>query len=154
MLAQSAKKKRQQEAKSTTTGNETPKAKPSSLEQFFENLAEKLEPKEPDMPSWPAGYEKPDYMQEQKEFETAKTEDSAPPPVPAPAVMIQDILEAAPEIPRVSMKAAVKSIPSALSKSMISIPSTPIFRSKAGSGKGYTVSLRKKSVVMKLLEDL
>lgn len=45
-----------------------PPRQPSSLEDFFEELARKFEPKPPPQPEWPDSAERPDYVQEMEDF--------------------------------------------------------------------------------------
>jgi len=55
-------------------GQTPPKRPASSLEEFFENIAEQVAPKPTDLPEWPEGRERPDYLQEMDEFEQAQAE--------------------------------------------------------------------------------
>ena len=43
---------------------ERPERQPSSLEEFFEEIAQKFEPRPTPQPEWPDSVERPDYMQE------------------------------------------------------------------------------------------
>jgi len=59
-----------------------PKRAPSQLERFFEQLSEQLNPQEPtELPDWPEGYERPDYIHEMEEFEEPQAE-TAPETLP------------------------------------------------------------------------
>ena len=49
-----------------------PKRATSSLETFFEDLAKQMAPKPPEIPDWPEGHERPDYVQEMETFEPAQ----------------------------------------------------------------------------------
>lgn len=61
--------------KSVQRAGETPPAKPaSSIESFFENLAEQMAPKATELPDWPASRERPDYVQEMEKFEYDQVE--------------------------------------------------------------------------------
>ena len=95
---------------------------PVSLEEFFETLAEKMGPKPTELPEWPEGYERPDYMQEAEEYETAlaKTyiEEDAVEHLPAVTAEPSPILPikaagigALPS--RVALKSAMTSVPTA-----------------------------------------
>ncbi len=65
-----------------------PQRQPSSLEEFFEEIAQKFEPKPTPQPEWPDSIEQPDYMQEMEEFEHTQAdvfEDEEPAPeIPTP----------------------------------------------------------------------
>jgi hypothetical protein len=47
----------------------SPPRQPSSLEEFFEEIARKFEPKPTPQPEWPDSVERPDYIQEMEDFE-------------------------------------------------------------------------------------
>jgi hypothetical protein len=49
-------------------GGEPPKRATSSVEEFFESIAEQIAPQPRKVPDWPEGTERPDYMQEMAEF--------------------------------------------------------------------------------------
>ena len=51
-----------------------PQRQPSSLEEFFEEIAQKFEPKPAPQPEWPDSIERPDYMQEMEDFERTQAE--------------------------------------------------------------------------------
>ena len=69
-------------------GQPQPRRKPSSLESFFENLAEQMAPKPTEVPDWPKGRERPNYAREMEEFEEEKNPAvipfQAPEPQPKP----------------------------------------------------------------------
>lgn len=75
-------------------GEAPPKRRPSSLEKFFESLAEQVAPKPTELPDWPEGHERPDYVEEMEEFEQEQAEVAAagptaeiiPMPSPVPAM--------------------------------------------------------------------
>lgn len=52
-----------------------PKRATSSLETFFEDLAKQMAPKPPEIPDWPEGHERPDYVQEMETFEPTRGEE-------------------------------------------------------------------------------
>ena len=58
----------------------TPPRRPSSLEQFFENLAEQVAPPPREIPDWPEGYERPDYVGEMEALEAEQTVATYEPP--------------------------------------------------------------------------
>ncbi len=77
-------------------GEAPPKRPASSIEAFFESLAEQVAPKPTELPDWPEDRERPDYAQEMDEFEHARTEETAaivpqpsPPPAPSPRIRIR-----------------------------------------------------------------
>ena len=55
-------------------GGVPPQRAPSTIEQFFERIAEQLEPPARELPAWPEGIERPDYIQEKVDFERAEPE--------------------------------------------------------------------------------
>jgi len=142
-LLASAAKKRQEKRQASGEGEGIPKKEPSSIEQFFENLAEKLEPKPVEMPDWPDEVEQPDYVLEKEEFETAQAaaveeeETAEIIPMPPPPPMAE-----APRVPPVeqtaALKRAVKSIPSSVSGlGNIRMATAPILRSSGVRGIDY-----------------
>lgn len=50
-------------------GEAPAKKPPSSIEAFFESLAEQVAPKPTELPDWPEDHERPDYQQEMTEFD-------------------------------------------------------------------------------------
>jgi len=63
-----------------SSGKKIPPAKqtprtPSSMESFFENLAEQMTPKPTELAEWPEDRERPDYTQEMEEFTTAQAKE-------------------------------------------------------------------------------
>ncbi len=118
-----------------------PKRQPSSLEEFFENLAEKLEPKPAPAPDWPEGYERPDYMKEMEAFERASEEPDRKPvaeTIPFSPELVEIKMEPVPpvaDIHAATQKMAMKSMPSSIASLKGSrIATAPILRSgTAGS---------------------
>jgi len=53
---------------------EQPERKPSTLERFFADLAEQMEPRPQTLPDLPEEFERPDYAQEMTEFDQAQEE--------------------------------------------------------------------------------
>jgi len=86
--------------KNPQTGGTPPAKQPSAFEEFFGELARKLEPQAQPapQPDWPEAYERPDYMQEMEDVETDQGEEpplsdlrSAPEPaVVLPAVVLDE----------------------------------------------------------------
>lgn len=148
MLAQGAKKKQMRRSESPDGEETVPQKAPSSLEEFLGRLAEKLEPKETELPAWPEDRAKPDYLAEMKVFEAARP--APPPPIPEPMMLETELPEIALPSQNVSLRRAMKSVPSELVHSM-RMPLTPMLRSSAGAGTGQTVSLRKKSDLKKAI---
>ncbi len=125
---------------------EPPPAEHSTIEEFFESLAEKMAPKPTELPDWPEGYERPDYMKEMEEFNTARPEgyeeevaEIIPMPTPAPRP-VPFVHDDAPERPAVAMmeptaflKSGLKSVPSLFSSSQgMRLPATTIMNSATG----------------------
>ncbi|MBT8046665.1 MAG: hypothetical protein KJN67_05840, partial [Pontiella sp.] len=114
---------------------------PSTIEEFFENLTEKLEPKPTELPEWPEGYERPDYMKEMEAFTTAREETyeeeetaeiiPMPPPAPRPTPMALDAEPVPPAIAEVEplafLKSGLKSMPAMIfSSQSMRMPSASI----------------------------
>lgn len=53
------------------SGEKPPRKPASTLEDFFDELARKLEPQPRELPEWPESIERPDYMREMEEYEEA-----------------------------------------------------------------------------------
>ena len=145
-LLASIAKKRQRKRQASEEGEGVPTKKPSSIEEFFESLAEKLEPKPVEMPDWPDEIERPDYAQEQEEFETAQAAafeegETAeiipmPPPAPPPSMEVPAKAPAATMAEQSSsLRMAMKSMPSGVAGIRgMRIATAPILRSgRAGS---------------------
>ena len=78
-LAKKSKQSRQAE------GSPEPQRPPSQLERFFEQLSEQLNPQEPtELPDWPEGLERPDYIHEMEAVE--EVEEPQPNIMPDPQV--------------------------------------------------------------------
>ncbi|MDH3981831.1 MAG: hypothetical protein OES84_02900 [Kiritimatiellaceae bacterium] len=154
LLAQANKKKKQREALAPE-GEEHPRKEPNSIEEFFESLAEKLEPKPTELPEWPKNFERPDYMKEMEEFKTEPTAEIIPAPEPeqAPAIETKEL----PAFPMshppkkiTASKSAMASMPSIVSNSQgMRIASTPMLRSQTGNNLHF--SLRKRSELRKAI---
>ena len=125
-------------------GSRPPKRQPTTLETFFEEIAEKLEPKPTELPNWPKSRERPDYMKEMVEFETTQAEayeeeetaEIIPmsPPEPEQISVARKAVADVPEVQSmgqtVSLKSAMKSMPAMITNSRgMRIASTPILRS-------------------------
>lgn len=142
--------------------------RPSTLEDFFEDLAQKLDPNQrpADLPEWPEGYEKPDYAaeqaayedyQEQEQFEPVRAE--PPPPPPTPVEVAQELKREAEvaEITTGSLKSALKSIP-ALRSSFASgaVPSIPVMKSSSAGRISFSLqdkSNLRKAILAKVVLD-
>ena len=63
-------------AKPAQKPGQTPPRRPaSSLEEFFESLAEQVKPQPTELPDWPESRERPDYVGEMAAFERARAEE-------------------------------------------------------------------------------
>jgi len=65
---------------------DTPPKRPSSLEAFFESIAEQMAPKPTELPEWPENHERPDYAHEMEAFEEpfAEEPEEEPPAIVVP----------------------------------------------------------------------
>ncbi|MEA2068742.1 MAG: hypothetical protein U9P12_06040 [Verrucomicrobiota bacterium] len=123
-----------------------PQRAPSTIERFFEEIAEKLEPEPTPVPDWPEGYERPDYMQEMEDFEEEHTPEIAPIPEPeaAPQPMVHDM----PTLQGVE-KAAAFQAPALVASSAFAgssrmrLPSVPMMRSNAAGNIDFDLKSRK-----------
>jgi hypothetical protein len=101
---------------------ERPQQQPTSLEEFFEEIARKFEPKPTPQPEWPENVERPDYMQEMEEFEQTQAnlfEEEEP---VRRAVPIPPEKSAAPVMPREMAKAAVVELQTTRSLETFKLP--------------------------------
>lgn len=133
----------------------------SGLEDFFEDLARKLDPsgKPDDQPEWPEGYEKPDYAAEQAAYEEFQKQETAPVFKPEPVAEIIPMPEpvraaARPDVvveavEAVSLRSAMNAIPAMKSTFAGGIKSTPIMK----SGRAGTIDfpLRNRSELRKAI---
>ena len=84
---------------------EGPQRQPTALEEFFEEIAKKFEPKPAPQPEWPENVERPDYMKEMEEFKQTQANVfeevepvrviSVPPKKPTAPVMPREMAKAA-----------------------------------------------------------
>ena len=125
---------------------EQPRRQPSSIEEFFEDLATKFEPQPTELPDWPEDQERPDYMKEMEEFEAEpaaafeapKVPETAPaPPEPQSWSSIKQAEEATAERVTLdhtaSLKSAMRAMPAMLSSSRsLRFPVTPMPGSRPG----------------------
>ncbi len=145
LLVQANKKKKQKER--LEGAEPTPERKPSAFEAFFEDLAEKLEPKQTSVPDWPEGYERPDYMQEMDNFE--QEQDVIKKPV---AKIIPEPAPVTPSIPihLGTEKVAGLNAPAMVSSSVFSgselmrLPPVSLIRSNAAGSIDFDLKDRKK----------
>ncbi len=127
-------------------GSRPPKRQPTTLEAFFEEIAEKLEPKPTELPDWPKSRERPDYMKEMEEFETTQTEAyeeegaaeiipmSPPEPeqIPVARKAVVDVPGIQSMDQTISLKSAMTSMPAMITNSRgMRIASAPILRSSS-----------------------
>jgi hypothetical protein len=94
------------------------KREPRSLEEFFEELAEKAEPQPTELPAWPTSRKRPDYVREMEEFERSqevvlaeesRTAEIMPLPTVAPAEPPPAAPLQPPAIPTLDKVTAIKS---------------------------------------------
>lgn len=152
LLAQSAKKKKQRELGQAPEGSPKPRSTPSSIEEFFEEVAKKFEPQPTELPDWPEDRERPDYAAEQAQF-TADI-DPEPEPVaeiiPIPVKEEKEVSEPQQQAHHASLKTAMASIPSISSGfSSIRLPSPPGMNQ--GSGGTINYSLKSKKALRKAI---
>lgn len=120
------------------------RSEPTSIEEFFEEIAERLAPKPRELPDWPEGVERPDYQREMAEFQEAKLVQRLEPVPPTPKRRMLPV-EAmvpppAPVEPRPNAAAALSRTPLPKS-SMARIPTQPIGFIKAGHSSIPTPTL-------------
>jgi hypothetical protein len=99
-------------------GGAPPARAPSSIEEFFEEIARKFEPKPTPVPEWPQEIERPDYMKEMEEFQAKQDdEDWYDKPMPEPVTMPEPapvpILQSKP-MPMVEPAKAIKASPGSI----------------------------------------
>lgn len=149
---------------SSDTGTAPPKRRSSTLETFFEDLAAKLEPQPTELADWPENRERPDYMKEMEDVESARTEASEkeraaeiipiPPPEPAWNSMadMPDIQSAS---QAETLKMAMKSMPSSItSLKGLRMASTPILRSSSAGRVDFPLDNRaalRKAIIANLI---
>ena len=121
-----------------------PQRSPSSLEEFFEEIAQKFEPKPTPQPEWPDSIERPDYMQEMEAFERTQVDvfdaepiaEIIPMPSPAPISEIITGSDSPPAPLPTGRQSTILRLPvqgsvfSSMSNMRISTP--PLLRSAAG----------------------
>lgn len=132
--------------KAASSGEKPVKSAPSTLEDFFEKLASKLEPQPTPVPDWPEGYEQPDYLGEQKAYEVMQEEERAksePVAEITPAPVIEKVSAPTAKIHIVSVKAAMSAMPSlSAGFGSLQLPSTQMKSSNSGT---INYSLRNKA---------
>lgn len=127
------------------SGEESPR-KTSVLENFFEGIAEKLEPQPTPLPDWPENITPPNYMQEMKDFK----EESELPAVPvAPIIpMPEPIFQDTPTLQGVEKTVAFQA-PTRVASSVfagtsnIRLPSIPLMKSNANGSIDFNLKDRK-----------
>ena len=118
--------------------------KPSSIEEFFEEITQRLGPAPREMPDWPEEIERPDYVKEMEAYETGRAEKKPEPaaivpaaakPAPAQGEPIGAVT-VLPEGPAVPRTIAFRMTPRDVALSGMSgmrISSPPLLRSAAGT---------------------
>ncbi len=165
MLAQAGKKKKPARP-AQRPGGAPPKRAPATIEDFFEELAEKMEPKQTELPDWPKGYERPDYMKEMEDFERARAEEleeekvtepiPVPEPNPEPALPTFEPDPAVEPMRQVaSLKSAMRAVPSAIiNTNGMRIATAPMLRSSTAGKIDYPLGQKselKKAIIAKLI---
>ena len=141
-------------------GKAPSKRQPTTLEAFFGEIAEKLEPKPTELPDWPERRERPDYVQEMEEFQHTQAEayeEEMAPSLPLesePAPAVRKAAQDAPEVQSItqtpSLKSAMRSMPAMLTNSRgMRIASAPILRSSAAGRIDFP--LKKKAALRKAI---
>jgi hypothetical protein len=145
VLKYQAEKKAKGKQPPAPSEEEQPHRPPSSLEEFFEEIAEKFEPKPAPQPEWPESIERPDYVQEMEEFERTQAavyhedkmaEITLPPPPPAPIAEVITGADSSPAPLPTGRQSTILRLPvqgsvfSSMSNMRISTP--PLLRSAAG----------------------
>jgi hypothetical protein len=133
--------------------DKNPEKPPSSLEGFFQKLADQLEPAPTPVPDWPEGYEQPDYIREQEEFEAERDEDLFEPEPVAEIIPMPVMATIRPSVPReqhaASLKTAMASIPPLSSGfSSLRMPSSHM---KSGNTGTIHYALRNKKELRKAI---
>ncbi len=120
---------------------------PSSFQDFIEDLAEKLAPKPTELPDWPEGMERPDYMHEMEEFQHETDDQPAPEEAFSPVAPPERIFTEAATIQTLEHIPAA-SAPAILSSSAFSgtnrLPSIPMMRSSTARTIDFDLTDRKK----------
>lgn len=132
--------------KAAPSGEKPKKTAPSTLEDFFEKLASKLEPQPTPVPDWPEGYEQPDYLGEQEAYETMQEKasvQSEPVAEIIPLPVMEKVSAPSSKIHAVSVKAAMSAMPS-LSSGFRSLQ-MPASHMKSGNSGTTNYSLRNKA---------
>lgn len=138
-------------------GSEQEEQPASGLEEFFEELARKLDPNEKpvDLPEWPEGYEKPDYAAEQAAFEEYQEKEERFEPAPAAEIVPMPVMrEARPDVSvetveTASLKSAMNAIPAMKSTFAFGMKSAPIM--KSGHAGAINFSLKDKAALRKAI---
>jgi len=118
------------------SGEIAPKRPPSTIESFFEEIAEKLEPKPVDLPDWPEDRERPDYVHQTDGFrhDDAEVFREEVASIPEPFYLPVESPEAAEVLATESIAAFQSHVPAAasvFSGSAMRLPSMPVLRSSS-----------------------
>jgi hypothetical protein len=120
---------------------EKPAGGASALEEFFEEIAQKFEPKPREVAQWPEGIERPDYVKEMTAFKTTPAPKTQPEqqPEPIPAVYPQPLRSQMKKqeitVPPTGKNASVKMPAQSTAfagMSNVRMPMQPLLRSTAG----------------------
>lgn len=142
---------------------EAPKRKaPSLLDDFFTELAKKLEPQPIEQPVWPEGRKRPDYMQEMEAFETVQAEtyeEEEPEAVVHPAPVLAKSETRIPDVPALAQKTSLKTSMRSLSSGLIAmkgmtVASAPILRSENSGHIDFSLGERaelRKAIIANLI---
>jgi hypothetical protein len=143
LLAQAAKKKKQQQQ--MEGAEPQPEREPTPFESFFEDLADKLEPKPTPLPDWPKGYQRPDYVQEMEAFEPVEEVEVTPivETPPQPETIIEPVTEELDQV--AAFNAPIPITSSVFSGSgLMRLPSVPLMKSNAPGKIDVDLTDRKK----------
>ncbi len=142
-----------------------PQRQPTTLEEFFEELAKKAEPKPAELPDLPKGYERPDYMREMEEFERERAEEleeekiaetiPEPEPNPETAAVVTHLPDVQSMRQVASLRSAMTAMPmSVIGTSGMRIASAPILRSSGAGKTDYPLKKKadlKKAIIANLI---
>lgn len=144
--------------KPAQSGSAPPK-KASSLEDFFTKLAAQVEPQPTELPDWPEGYERPDYMAEAEDYKQAEAEPAVmmPQPMHEPAPVLRPSMDSAPAVKSrrtSSLISSIKSTPAIVSSTNGLRMSIPLMLSGASAGSVDFSLNNKKQLRQAMLANL
>lgn len=162
-LVERGKKKRAVERPGTTPDQDERPQRKSGLEEFFEDLAKKLDPsqQESDLPEWPEGYEKPDYAAEQAAYEEYQEQELHKPtaeiiPMPEPVIAEHETEVEIEAVQVTSLKSAMKAMPAMKSSFVGGVPSMPLLKSSSAGTINYSLKNKadlRKAILAKVVLD-